>query len=128
MRRVALDTNVLIGLLGNPEEYAERLADFDEIVLCPVVLGEFRAGLFDTKAGRENRKVLDLYLRNPSVRTSPMAASTAMLYAKIFQALKAKGRPIPTNDMWIAACALDAGVPLATDDNHFSSIPMLQLI
>ena len=47
---------------------------------------------------------------------------------KIFQDLKAKGKPIPTNDIWIAATALERGLELCSFDDHFSSIAMLQFV
>lgn len=128
MRRLALDTNVLIGFLGCPERFEERFSCFDEISISSVVLGEFRAGLFETKCGRMSRKALDLYLRNPAVKVAPITDGTAAFYAKVFQELRAKGCPIPTNDMWIAASALEVGATLATEDRHFSNVPMLQLV
>ena len=106
MRKLVLDTNVLIAFLQNPDDFAERFSCYDVILLTPVVLGEFRAGLFDTKAGRENRKAIDAFLRNPAVKVCPMTDNTSLCYAKAFQALRKAAKPIPTNDLWIAAAAL----------------------
>lgn len=128
MRSLSLDTNVLIAFLRNPDGFADRFSDFDQIVLSPVVLGEYRAGLFDTKAGCENRKALEAYLRNPAVKIVPMTDKTSIAYSKIFQSLRKNGTPIPTNDMWIAASAMENGAALATDDGHFSAIGMLQVV
>lgn len=128
MRRLVLDTNILIGLLMHPENYAERLAAFDEVIMSPTVLGEYRAGLFQTKAGRANRAALEAYLQNPAVHVLPITDATARLYAQVFQALKAKGTPIPVNDIWIAAFALEQGACLATDDTHFNLVPLLQVV
>ena len=128
MRLLALDTNVLIAFLRNPSAFADRFADFDQIVLSPVVLGEYRSGLFDTRVGKANRKVLEEYLRNPAVRILTMTDRTSAVYAKVFQSLRKKGVPIPTNDMWIAATALENGAALATDDGHFAVVEMLQTV
>ena len=128
MRLLSLDTNVLIAFLRKPERFAERFSDFDQIVLSPVVLGEYRAGLFDTKAGRENKRALESYLRNPAVKIVPMTDKTSIAYSKIFQSLRKKGTPIPTNDMWIAAAALESGAALATDDGHFAAVEVLQVV
>jgi len=128
MRRLTLDTNVLIGFLRNPERYAAAFAEFDEIVLCPVVLGEFRAGLFDTKAGRANRCALEEFLSNPSVKVLPLRDVTSAYYAQVFQALRKIGCPIPVNDIWIAAFAIENGFALATNDSHFSRVPMLRIV
>ena len=128
MRKLILDTNVLIAFLQNPEDFTERFAGFDVILLPPVVLGEFRAGLFDTKAGRGNRKAIDAFLQNPTVKSCPMTDNTSIFYAKVFQTLRKAGKPIPTNDIWIAAAAQENGAALATDDEHFKAVSMLQIV
>lgn len=128
MRKLVLDTNVLIAFLQNPENFAERFGGYDVILLSPVVLGEFRAGLFDTKAGRENRKAIDAFLQNPAVKVCPMTDTTSLFYAKIFQVLRKTGKPIPANDIWIAAVAQENGAALATDDGHFKAVPTLQIV
>ena len=127
MRRLVLDTNVLIAFLRDPESFATRFSAYDLILLPPVVLGEFRAGLFNTKAGRENREALDAFLQNPAVKVCPMTDSTSLVYAKVFQSLRRAGTLVPTNDIWIAAAALESGAALATDDRHFAAVPLLQL-
>ena len=128
MRKLVLDTNVLIAFLQNPEDFAERFSGYDMILLPPVVLGEFRAGLFDTKVGRENRKAIDAFLQNPAVKACPMTDNTSLCYAKVFQALRKAGKPIPTNDIWIAAATQENGAALATDDGHFMAVPLLQIV
>lgn len=128
MRKLVLDTNVLIAFLQNPENFAERFSGYDVILLPPVVLGEFRAGLFDTKVGRENRKAIDAFLQNPAVKACPMTDNTSICYAKVFQALRKAGKPIPTNDIWIAAATQENGAALATDDGHFRAVPLLQIV
>ena len=128
MRKLVLDTNVLIAFLQNPENFAERFSGYDVILLPPVVLGEFRAGLFDTKVGRENRKAIDAFLQNPAVKACPMTDNTSLCYAKVFQALRKAGKPIPTNDIWIAAATQENGAALATDDGHCRAVPLLQIV
>ena len=128
MRKLVLDTNVLIAFLQNPENFAERFSGYDVILLPPVVLGEFRAGLFDTKVGRENRKAIDAFLQNPAVKACPMTDNTSLCYAKVFQALRKARKPIPTNDIWIAAATQENGAALATDDGHFRAVPLLQIV
>ena len=128
MRKLVLDTNVLIAFLQNPEDFAERFSGYDMILLPPVVLGEFRAGLFDTKVGRENRKAIDVFLQNPAVKACPMTDNTSLCYAKVFQALRKARKPIPTNDIWIAAATQENGAALATDDGHFRAVPLLQIV
>ena len=58
----------------------------------------------------------------------PVTEATAEMYAKVFQALRDGGHPIPQNDMWIAASAIEHGADIATADEHFSFVPMLTVV
>ena len=91
-------------------------------------LGEFKAGLFPTRAGDRNRNALDVFLQKATVKVVPITDRTADIYAKVYQALRKEGTPIPQNDMWIAASALENGADLATCDEHFRHVPMLTVI
>jgi predicted nucleic acid-binding protein len=71
--------------------------------------------------------VLESFLDSPSVGVIPVTEGIASVYARIFRVLKANGTPIPQNDMWIAACAVDAGATLLSSDAHFASIPLLDM-
>jgi tRNA(fMet)-specific endonuclease VapC len=98
------------------------------MVLPATVLGEFKAGLFPTRAGDRNRNALDVFLQKATVKVVPITDRTADIYAKVYQALRKEGTPIPQNDMWIAASALENGADLATCDEHFRHVPMLTVI
>jgi len=84
----------------------------------------FRAG------GKEevNRRELNLFLESPRVQVLSMDEDTAEYYAKVFGDLKKKGRPIPTNDMWVAASAMQHGLWLASKDEHFQHVEGLLLL
>jgi predicted nucleic acid-binding protein len=71
--------------------------------------------------------VLESFLDSPSVGVIPVTEDIASVYARIFMVLKANGTPIPQNDMWIAACAVNAGAMLLSSDAHFASIPLLDM-
>ncbi len=128
MNAVMLDTNVLINLFHDPDSFLEELGDYDTVLLPSVVVGEFRAGLSVSKRDRAIGNLLSDYLKNPAVKVVPVSEKTTRYYANVFRELKVKGRPIPQNDIWIAATALECGSPLFTYDSHFSTIPMLQLV
>lgn len=129
MRSVILDTNVLISFVENEDAALTRLlSKFDEIVLTPTVLGEYRAGISDTKRGRESERALETLLESDSVREIGITSKTADYYAKVFRSLKAKGRPIPVNDIWIAASALENGLELCSFDKHFRAVEMVRLV
>ena len=60
------------------------------------------------------------------VSVIPVTRRTGHIYAQLFAGLKKAGTPIPTNDIWIAASALECGGVLLTNDHHFQHIPNLQ--
>ena len=62
------------------------------------------------------------------VSVLPVTRRTGRIYAQLFAGLKQAGRPIPTNDIWIAASALECGGVLLTNDHHFQDIPNLQTV
>ena len=128
MKRLVLDTNVLIPLLRNAANYSHLFKTYDEVILPAIVVGEYKAGLFATETGEKNRQSLSDYIEDPNVRVVPITDRTSDLYAKIYQELRKKGKPIPQNDMWIAASALENGADLATGDAHFRHVPMLTVI
>ncbi len=128
MNAVMLDTNVLITFFQNPDSFLDELGDYETILLPSVVVGEFRAGLSASKRDRAIENLLSGYLKNPAVKVVPVSEKTTRYYANVFRELKAKGRPIPQNDIWIAATALECAAPLFTYDSHFADIPMLQLV
>ncbi|MEI8307616.1 MAG: PIN domain-containing protein [Chloroflexales bacterium] len=70
----------------------------------------------------QNRSDLQQFLASARVIVTVVDERTAIYYATVYQSLRTKGRPIPTNDMWIAATALQHGCALFSFDGHFQSI------
>lgn len=127
MRSAILDTNVLITFLEKGgKDLAAALSAYDEIILTPTILGEYRAGIGPDKRGRASEAALNEFLSQDSVRVVEMTAKTAIFYAKVYRAIKDAGKPMPVNDIWIAASALEHAVELCSFDAHFIAIPMLQ--
>ena len=106
----------------------ELLAAADEIVVNAVVLGELLAGFAAGTREAPNREELAAFLATPRVRTVAVDETTASFYGRVFALLRRKGRPIPTNDLWIAASALQHGLVLATRDEHFEAIEGLATV
>ena len=128
MKPLMLDTNVLIRFFRNDRKIADIISAYEKIVMPTVVLGEFKAGADPkTASGQRQIEVLESFLDSTSVGVIPVTEDIASVYARIFRVLKANGAPIPQNDMWIAACAVDAGATLASSDGHFASIPLLDI-
>ena len=129
MNSVVIDTNVLIGCFQREHGISEKVSEYDRVLVCPVVLGEFKSGIdIGTKRGRKAAERLNEFLDDPAVVVVSCTEETADYYARIFKALKANGTPIPTNDIWIAASAIEHGATVLSGDGHFSCVPMLKLV
>ena len=87
-----------------------------------VVLGELWAGFLSGTRADENEAQLGELLAHPIVEVLPTDASVARIYGEIFADLRKRGRPLPTNDLWIAATAVRAGAVVLTFDTHFEAI------
>ena len=129
MKKLFLDTNIVIRLLKGEEQVADRIAGYDKILISAVVLGEFKAGIaLDTKQGRAQKAALDELLDSSSVEVVPVSEDTSDEYARIFRVLRNNGTPIPLNDLWIAAQVMEHGAYLYTADAHFTAVPLLRLV
>ena len=99
-----------------------------KISICTISIGEllseFKAGSKENK----NREELEEYLDSPRVQLHNIDEDTAEFYAEIKTGLRKKGKPIPTNDIWIASIALQHGLKLYTKDQHFKYVPGLILL
>lgn len=127
MKQLIIDTNVYVAFKRNDSTVIELLRNVEKIAVNTVVLGELLAGFKGGIREVANRKELDQFLDSPRVEMLPLDESSAEYFALIFNALKQVGKPIPTNDIWIAASAMQHGRTLATFDSHFSYIAGLSL-
>ncbi len=123
--RVALDTNRLTDLFQGDAELAERLEICDEVCIPLIVLGEIKAGFLGGSQQRRNEVLLHKLLAKPTVKILFPGYETAEHYARLFVQLKRAGTPVPDNDLWIAALALEHNLLLITRDRHFRRIPQL---
>ena len=99
-----------------------------EIAICAISIGELLSGFKGGNREQENRQELDEFLDAPRVKLYGVDENTAEYYAAILNDLKAKGRPIPTNDIWIAAVSLQQGLRLFSRDRHFHFVSNLLLV
>ena len=119
-----LDTNALSALADGDEKLADRL-DEDPLPAVPViVLGEYRYGIRDSR----HRAAYESWLNEnlPGFAVLSIDAATAVAYAELRHELKALGKAIPENDIWIAALARQHRLPVLSRDQHFSFVPKLQ--
>jgi tRNA(fMet)-specific endonuclease VapC len=122
MKRVLIDTNVYSAFKSGDDQVVEFLAYAEAVFVCPTVAGELLGGFKAGTRERKNRDEFDRFIDSPRVSILGIDLDTAEYYAQVYRALRAKGKPIPTNDMWIAAVALQHGLALCTLDQHFSHI------
>jgi tRNA(fMet)-specific endonuclease VapC len=127
VKRALLDTNAFAALLAGDESILEALAASDQVLMSAVVLGELHAGFKGGSRERENVELLEDFLRRPAVRTLDVTRATAEVFGVVKYALKKAGTPIPINDVWIAAHAIETGSWLLTYDHHFTSVPGILL-
>lgn len=128
MRRYVIDTNVYGALMAGSREVARSLQLAQELILCPFVLGELLAGFKAGTRTEANRRELEEFLDTRRVKTVVADDDTAELYAEIHLALRRKGNPIPPNDMWIAATAMQHGAAVCTLDAHFDYVDGLMVV
>lgn len=125
MSRLLIDTNIYSHALRGSTDVVEQLRQTDEIFISAVSIGELLSGFKGGNREKENRKELALFLDSPRVRVLVVNDETAEFYAEIIRNLKRIGHPIPTNDVWIGAVAMQHGLKLYTKDSHFAAIPGL---
>ena len=125
-----LDANALISLFdGSDPELERALCGAEELIVPVVAYAEVVAGAeTDTKRARMTLDALSALMSTPNTRLLPVSEATVRYYSKTYNQLKKNGTPIPTNDIWIAAAALEVGGVLFTRDRHFLKIPMFDTI
>lgn len=122
MKGILLDTNAYSAFKRGEPEALEILAHAPLIGLDSIALGEILGGFAGGTKEAWNRQELEKFFASRRVQRILVDERTAEHYAKISVELKRKGRPIPTNDMWIAASALRHDLALFTYDGHFQYI------
>lgn len=127
MKKILIDTDAYAAFKKNDARAVNVLRTVEYIGINIVVLGELLSGFMGGVRETRNRKELDQFLDSPRVNLIELDEETAEFYAGIYSGLKRKGKPIPTNDLWVAASAMRHGLALFTYDEHFDNIEGLIL-
>ena len=110
--RYLLDTNIIIALFAGDGLIKERLIQIEEVFTSPFVLGELYYGAYRSRQSRRNiGRIDELALKSAIL---PCDSDTAQHYGMVKNQLSKKGTPIPENDLWIAASAIQHGLILVT--------------
>ena len=125
MSRVILDTSAYSAFMRGHPEVKIALQEAEQIYLNPVILGELLAGFRRGKRTRKNMGELRTFLSSPRVSLVDVNQETAERYAVILNSLWVAGTPIPTNDIWIAASAMQHGLRVLTTDDHYQKVTQI---
>ena len=123
--KVMLDTSAYSAFLRGNAEVNQALQAAEEIYLNPVVLGELYAGFAQGNREKKNKEILKEFLASPRVQIAVIDEETAERYTAILTYLWAKGKPLPTNDLWIASTAMQHGLKLITTDGNYREVPQI---
>ena len=127
MRRLLIDTNIYSYALRGDDDVVEVLRKSEQIGISVISIGELLSGFKGGGREKKNREELEIFLDSPRVVVYPVDEDTSEFYAEIINNLREIGKPVPTNDVWIAAIAFQNGLKLYTKDIHFKTIPGLSL-
>jgi len=120
--RVLLDTNAYSALFRGEERVVDRVGQADHVLMSAIVVGELLFGFRNGRHYDTNRRELDDFLTSPYVTLLPVTFATCDQFGRIAAALRRKGRPIPTNDIWIAAHSMEFDAELLSFDHHFEEV------
>lgn len=120
--KVLLDTNAYSEMLKGSPTVADAIRRASRVVFSTVVAGELLHGFRNGTRYEQNLDRLRTFLERPVVEVLPVSMVTAERFAIVTTALKKKGRPLPTNDVWIAAHAFESGAELLSFDLHFAEV------
>jgi tRNA(fMet)-specific endonuclease VapC len=126
MRKILLDTNAYVGYLRGDEKVLAYLGQAESVYMSVFVLGELYAGFRAGEKEKENKRILENFLLKSTVSVLDASRETAEIFGLVKNSLKKIGKPIPVNDVWIGAHALETGSILLTYDLHFKTIPGLR--
>jgi len=120
-----MDSSAYSAFLGGHEGIKFCLQQAEEIIFTPVVLGELIAGFSLGRTEEKNRAILEDFLSSPRVAVLNIDPETSVRYASILNFLRKRGTPVPTNDLWIAASAMQHGLKILTLDKNYLEIPQV---
>jgi len=124
--RLLLDTNVVIAIFAGESAVLAHLAEATEVFVPAIVLGELHYGARKSSRVEANVARIDEFASESAVLECN--GESAKHYGIIKNRLRAKGRPIPQNDIWIAAIAVQHGLDMVSRDPHFEEIEDLRLV
>ena len=120
--KIALDTNAYSALMRGHRDVGAVIRRAESVLVPAIVAGELLYGFQLGSRFEENAARLEAFLATPSVALLPVGLTTGDRFGRIAATLRRKGCPIPTNDIWIAAQAMEVGADLLSSDSHFGEV------
>lgn len=124
---VMLDTNAYSDWMRSGD-WREVISGASMVSISAVSLGELFHGFRKGNRCQKNTGILRNFLRGKQVKVCPIDVEVAEVFGGFLDYLQKQGTPLPSNDIWIAACAYVRGAQLLTRDNHFERLPQIKVI
>jgi len=123
--RCLLDTSIIIHAFRKYNDISEKLDNIPHVYISVTAVGELYFGAYKSADSGKHIQRIQSFLNNCFIIETD--ETTAIIYGKIKANLSQKGKPIPENDIWIGATAIQYELPLFTTDSHFREIDNPQL-
>nr|CAA6811958.1 MAG: Unknown protein [uncultured Thiotrichaceae bacterium] len=120
--KLLIDTNAYSDFMRGNDQAVQHVKNAEQLFMSPFVIGELLYGFRNGQLFERNKEQLDRFMTMPVVGLLPVTLSTSDRYSRIAADLRKKGHPIPTNDIWIAAHAMESGLELLSKDKHFKEV------
>ncbi len=124
--RILLDTNANVRAFASHSATIKLIESAEDVFIPSIALGELYYGASHSTRPAENIARIETFARDRTILSCD--AATARYFGQIKHQLRQKGRPIPENDLWIAAIAVQHAMPLVSNDAHFQDIEALTLV
>lgn len=121
--KICIDTNIYTAYKKGDSTVIKKLEEADFVHIPSIVLGELYAGFYLGAYTKINISELEEFLAVPGIEIVEVNHAIAEKYGYLVKILRNQGTPIPTNDVWIAATALELSAKIMSFDKHFSNIP-----
>jgi tRNA(fMet)-specific endonuclease VapC len=125
---VLIDTNAYAEFFRGNKKIKSVLENCKEIFLCPIVEGELKSGFKNGNQLEKNIREFNSFIDVEKVSRIIVDNKVSDFYSDIVTELRKKGTPIPTNDIWICACAKAFDLPVLTFDKHFNNIEGIRVV
>ena len=121
-----LDTNIIIALFANDTKIKNNLLQAEEVFIPSIVIGELYYGANKSQRVQENLTKIKYFITNNVILSCD--ENTSRYYGEVKNSLRLKGRPLPENDIWIAAITIQYNLILVTRDAHFNEVENINCV